>query len=593
MKKILPFALAPLSLLIAAQACADDQDARSLDPVVVTASRVAQPVSAVIPATTVITREQIEQSPGRDVGDLLRSYAGLQVARLGGPGQQTSIFTRGTNSDHTLVMIDGTPITDGVTGQSFIQNLPLEQIERIEVVKGPMSSLYGSEAIGGVINIISRQATGTSGSLRLTAGNHGLREAALTQHIASQNSGLAISAEGLNYDGDSILTGSNLERGYERRSLQLNGYHRIGDLKLTVLYRNTKGTTEYFDFGTPADQDTNQTLKQVGVEWSGKGPYSTRLLLSENIEEIEQNQSANFVRTERRAIDWQHSYVAGNNTLTAGATYTRQRIENLVAPWTDYEDSPDTRALYLQNAWQSGRWSVVAAGRAEHDDRYGNYQTGNLGGSYAISAQQKLYVSAGTAFHAPDGMDLSSSGGLPLDPERSRSLEIGTKFASTDTQWDLAVFQNDIKDLINGWPAVNIAKARIQGVEASLRQRVGTFTVYGNASYLRPIDKTTDEDLSRRPRRNATIGIEQQHGAWRSFAEVVARSRSDNTAFDNAKLPGFATVNLGTRFQLSRAVSLGLAAENLLDKEYGYGITGGQTYLAQPRQVKATVVINY
>ncbi|MEL0027786.1 MAG: TonB-dependent receptor, partial [Perlucidibaca sp.] len=300
-------------------------------------------------------------------------------------------------------------------------------------------------------------------------------------------------------------------------------------------------------------------------------------------------------RTQRRMIDWQNNYALQEHTLTAGITYTRQRIDNDNGFGAPYHNTPDTRAVYLQDAWHQGDWSLVAAGRAEHDDRYGNYQTGNLNGSYDLNQQQKLYVSIGTAFHAPDGQDIAAAI-APLDPERSRSIELGTKYSGERDQWELAVFETTIRDLIgydSAFNVVNIDSARIQGIEGSLRHDFGPATLYGNASYLRPIDRSTGDDLSRRPRRNLTVGLEQTRGAWRSFAEVVARSGSDNSSFDTSQLPGFATVNAGTRYQLNKWVELGLAADNLLDKQYGYAMTAGRTYIAQPRQIKATLTLTY
>lgn len=593
--KPLPFVLAPLALALSAPAFADSNP--SLDETVVTASRINQSTFDVIPSTTLINRSMIEASPARDVGDLLRLYGGIQVARSGGLGAQTSIFIRGAESNHTLILIDGVAITDGVTGGGLIQNIPTEQIERIEVVKGPQSTLYGSEAIGGVINIITRQAKTNAGSVRLTAGNNGLLEGAFNQSLVGNNNGINLTLEGTRFDGQQVFREEKQERGYKRDSLTVNGYQQLDSVRLSLLHRETKAVADYFGFGflgfPELDQDLNQRQTQLKAAWQINTNKDLQLTLSDNNEVIEQNQTDDVARTKQRTADTQLTVKSNAHTTIVGATFSSLDILNSRGN-SSYENKPNTSAFYGQNTWSHNQWTVTAGARAQRDDRFGGVETGNLGVSFSLTPQHKLFASIGSGYKTPDGQDLASN--INLKPERSRSLELGVRSQSTNRQWQIAAFETHIKQLIgfdDSFNVRNIDRARIHGIEASFRENIGDFTLYGNASFLRPIDLTTGDDLSRRPRRSMTVGSEWRYNKATSFVELLARSNSDNSGFDTNQLPGFAVVNIGTQIAVNPQLTFGLAVDNLFDTDHSYAQTGTRRFLAQPRQIKATTVYRY
>lgn len=594
--KPLPFALAPLALALSAPALAANT-VPALDETVVTASRVNQSTFDVTPSTQVINRNMIEASPARDIGDLLRLYGGVQVARSGGLGAQTSIFIRGAESNHTLILIDGVAITDGVTGGGLIQNIPTEQIERIEVVKGPQSTLFGSEAIGGVINIITREAKTNAGSIRLTAGNNGLLEGAINHSLVGSNNGIILTLEGTRFDGEQVFRVDPRERGYKRDSLTINAFQKLDQVRLSLLHRETKAVADYFGFsflGFPElDQDLNQRQTQIKAAWQVNNNTDLSVTLSDNDEVIAQNQSNAIARTQQQAADAQLTIKHNANTSVFGVTLTSLDITNNTQ-FGNYDNSPNTSAFYAQNTWSANRWSMTAGIRAQRDDRFGSVETGNAGISYNIDPQLKLFASIGSGYKTPDGQDLASN--INLKPERSRSLELGVRSQSTNRQWQIAAFETHIKQLIgfdDSFNVRNIDRARIHGIEASFRESIGDFTLYGNASFLRPIDLTTGDDLSRRPRRSMTVGSEWRYNKATSFVELLARSDSDNSGFDTSQLPGFAVVNIGTQIAVNPQLTFGLAVDNLFDTDHSYAQTGTRRFLAQPRQIKATTVYRY
>ncbi|MCZ6881180.1 MAG: TonB-dependent receptor plug domain-containing protein, partial [Gammaproteobacteria bacterium] len=241
-------------------ACCDDDQAR-LQQIVVTATREKQTLASTLAPVLVIDREEIELSLARDLADLLRFHAGLEISRNGGTGQTTSVFVRGTDSNHVLVMIDGIKINPGTIGGAAIQNIRPQMIQRIEIVKGPRTSLYGSDAIGGVINVITRKADGKV-EFTAGAGRYGAYDRGAAVSWRDEGNALYASFSRFNTDGFPVRTGSNVDRGYDNNSARLQGNTRLGKLDLELSFWQASGTSEYLDFfAQPVSQDyRNQTL---------------------------------------------------------------------------------------------------------------------------------------------------------------------------------------------------------------------------------------------------------------------------------------------------------------------------------------------
>jgi len=244
----------------------------TLDPVVVTASKQPQLVSETLASVTVIDRQQIERSHAADISDLLRFHAGLDVARLGGPGQQTSLFMRGTNSDHTLVMIDGVRINAASSGAAPWERLRPHQIERIEVVRGPRSATHGSDAIGGVVNIITRKPEAT-GYFEAEAGGgrYDTYEASVSGGLRGENAYLGLGLDYFETEGFPVRPDENENRGSDNTTLTLNGGGQLGPVALDAGYRLTQGNIEYSTFTGAADQDFRNQVATAGVVWQPDG----------------------------------------------------------------------------------------------------------------------------------------------------------------------------------------------------------------------------------------------------------------------------------------------------------------------------------
>ncbi len=564
--------LAPLSFPMIATAA--DGDA-----VIVTATRTAQLADQVLAPVIVITRDQIERSQPTDVADLLRFHAGLDIGRNGGPGQATSLFLRGTNSDHTLVMIDGVRINPGTIGGAALHNLDPAVIERIEIVKGPRSSLYGSDAIGGVINIITRRASaGTQADASAGAGNFGTRKLTAGARHVQDGWRAGVEASRVDTDGFPPRTGSDIDRGHDNTTITAHAGRRVGVLDVELSHFDARGNTEYLDFfasDPELDQDFRNSVTALTLEAQPAETWVSRLQLSQARDEIDQNQSADFAHTDRRMVDWQNDVQFGATRLvTAGVWFMREEVE-AVSFGSGFDEKADTKAVYLQDSADFGRHSLLVAARYTDHEAFGGHTTWDAGYGYRLSDATRLIASAGTAFRAPDFSDRFGFGGNPdLEAEESRNIELGLRHRLSPAQrLTLSVFRNDIEnliefDFINTSSMVNIGKARIRGAEAGYEFTHERWRAGVEAIVQDPESRTSGNPLPRRAKRSVTASLGYDGGQWQVGADVLAASKRKDSDFSDVRLAGYGLVNLNAGWWLTPEWSLRARVENLFDKDY-------------------------
>jgi len=305
--------------VLAAPSCLLASESDPRDIIVVTATRAETTLTDTIVPVTVIGRDRIEQSLATDLAELLRFEAGLDVGRNGGPGQATSIFMRGTESNHTLVLVDGVRINPGTIGSAALQHIDPEVIERIEIVRGSRSSLYGTDAIGGVINIITRRATANYVEAGGGTGSYGTQTGFLSGGMKASDSEFGLTVNWQATDGYAISPLSDIERGYDNLSANVYGRRSFDIGDLTLRHWRASGNVEYLDFfQSPLDQDYVNSSSAIELDTALGETARSKLIISYIIDEIEQNQGEDFVRSERTAVDWQYSVDAGEHALAAG-----------------------------------------------------------------------------------------------------------------------------------------------------------------------------------------------------------------------------------------------------------------------------------
>lgn len=605
-------ATATLTLLIAilapavlAPAPAAASEVALLDNILVTATRRPIDADLALPPVVVIDRAALERSGALDIAEVLRYEAGIEVARNGGPGQVTSVFIRGANSNHTLVLIDGVKVNPGTAGGAALQNIPPELVERIEIVKGPRSSLYGSEAIGGVINIITRRASpGATLGARVEAGRYGTRGAAGQAAWQGERFGAGLSVASLQSDGFPTYRDADEDRGFENDAANVWLRGDFGRFAAEASHWQASGNVEYADFfRAPQDQDFTNRLSRLRLAWDG-GAWRSTLTLSRFVDEIEQGPLAfdpdDFVETERDLYDWQHEldFLTGLE-LTAGVTLNRERTSGQSfgsplesAPGLGNADR-DEDAAYLQAGFDLGRHRVIAAGRRTDHEVFGGVNTWNLEWGVPLGADWSLAAGVGRGFRAPSTSDLYAFGGNPeLDPELSRSIDMAVKHRiHPDHELELGVFRTEISDLIeyfdpDGFAGPlpgrneNIGDARIEGIELSWRARMGAWRAMATLLAQRPEDADTGAPLLRRAERTASAQLLRGFGAHELGIQLLASG--ERVDFGDVRLAGYVLANLTVRLQLAERWTLQGRIDNLLDQDYelveGYNSAGRGLY---------------
>ncbi len=555
---------------------------------VVTATRTETLLDEVLAPVIVITREELERSLAPDVASLLRFHAGIDIGRNGGPGQVTSIFIRGTDSNHATVLLDGVRINPGTIGGAQVQNIVPESIERIEIVKGPRSTLYGTDAIGGVINIITRSYVGNEVSASAGYGRYDTRQATFAAGYGAERGDVALSGAWLETDGFPTRSTSDNDRGYENRSVTVKARTHLGPVELGIRGWHAEGNTQYLGFSVPpqpdvlVDQDYSNGALAAEVALRPTDRWLSRLTVSRIEDEIEQSQPpfvgapSDHLRTRRNAFDWQNDLQLGEaNILTAGALLTREDAEEL-SFGSGYDVGTDVDMVFLQDRLDSGRHNLLLAFAALDHETFGRENTWNVDYGLDIGASTRLIASAGTAFRAPDSTDRFGFGGNPdLDPERSRNYEVSLQHRmGTSHQLSLSVFRNDIDDLIQfvfdpvtfEGENLNVQDARIKGVELAYEYRAQSWRLRAEGITQDPRNLTEDTRLLRRARDSFSVSAVRTLGAFELGVDALATGNRKD--FGGVTLDGYTLVNLTGRWFVTGGWTVQASIENALDERY-------------------------
>jgi vitamin B12 transporter len=598
-------ALVAASLSVVAVAGAQTPGPAAIEPVIVTATRVPQPVSAALEPVFVIDRDTIERSAAVDVGDLLRFHAGLDLGRTGGPGQPAALFIRGTNSDHAIVMVDGVRINPGTIGGAPFDNLAPELFDHVEVVKGPRSALYGTDAIGGVINFITRRG-GPNGLDALAGyGRYATRQEALSGNYTSGALEAGFAASALDSAGFPTFDTDWRDRGYRNRSATAHVSTELDGVQLGAHYWRAAGISEYsnplYDANfnvtgyTPADESflNSSTALEAGADLTAA--WHTKATLSHITDDLRQRQAPDFDYTSRNGLDWQNDLKLGPQALTFGAMLSREQTTASLFG-TRYDVGTRAYTYYAEDQLDVGRNRAVLAVAHTQNSIYGHHNTWNAEYGLRVADATLLTVGAGTAFRAPSSTDRFGYGGNPyLRPERSRNLELGLKsrIAAHHTI-SLAAFDNRIDDLVNfvndfsnpfGGENQNVDRARIRGFEASYEYLGRDWQARLEAIHQDPLNLGDGSWLLRRARNSYTLSAVRHFGANEVGIDLLESGNRVDFGFPAPMhLGGYLLANLSARYALSGSWSVQARIENALDRRYelasGYNTSRRAAFLA-------------
>ncbi len=599
----------------------------TLDPVTVTATRTPVPDADVLAETIVIDRAQIEQVQGRDVTDVLRQYAGLEVARTGGPGQPASLFIRGGNSNYTLVLIDGIRVNNGSDGAAALANIDTAMIERIEVVEGPRAALYGPDAVGGVVNILTRKpgpaqvdANIGGGTFDTLQGGAAVRDAG---NIAGLPWGATFGAQQQHTGGFPTYQGSDDSRAFRNRTLNGSAQLEVSGVQLQARAWDAKGNSEYENVAydpttfafvgfTPASENFHDQILALEASTRLLSNWQSSLTFSRSQDKLVQRDNDDYVRTARPELDWHNVVDFGADRLSFGARARRDHID-ANSFGSAIVENKDNDYGYLQNELNLGSQHAIAALSYLHDGGFGERFDWNAEYGYDVLhtslGKTTVLATVGTAFHAPTANDRFGFGGNPaLQPEKAFNYEFGLKQElGANQRLALRLFRTDVRDLISvafspandpnvdfGYRAVNLAHTRSDGVQGSWLYADSQWSARADAIWQDPRQRNVPPDpngapqqlqLLRRARIAASASATRHLGRFDLGAGVYSSGdRKDIGAIDGAPTTdgGYALLNLNAGVRLTRELRLDTRIENTFNHHYqtaaGYNQAGTAAY---------------
>ncbi|MFT4818957.1 MAG: vitamin B12 transporter [Marinobacter psychrophilus] len=596
-----PFALSPLSIAVA-----QESTGATLDPIVVTATLGPKTVGESLASFTVIDEEEIRSKAPADVSDLLRGQPGINVTGNGSFGKTTNVNIRGVQSAGTVFLVDGIKLHSATSGGAPWQFFPTELIQRVEIVRGPRSSLYGADAMGGVIQAFTLDPKqGERGWVEAGAGNFD------TQKVSAGVSGSAgstrFSLSGLHKETDGTAVRKNiknLEQDQEKGFRQTAGLGRVvhelengGEASAILL--QSEGNTEY------EGGNTDYTIRTVGLGLVAplSDYWQTGIQFSESQDDektLSSSGESYYYDTRLRQARWENTFSYSVHELVVGAELQQDEVEST----EDFTETSRTNtAVFSQLRLNFGPLDTQLSLRSDDNEAYGTNETGGLALGYKFDQSHRVRASYGTAFRAPTFNDLyipyikfpsgyEYQGNSNVKPEESESYELGIRGNYRVWFWDLAVYQMDIEDLIitdkigTINTKVNVSEARIRGAEFGGGYELDGWRTSLGLTYMNPEDRETGNQLRRLTTRTARVDLDKTISSFVVGGSVIAEGdRYDDTKNKN-RLPGFATLDLRAKWNFAPNWSSRVTVANVFDKEYSTAknyVSAGRTAMLSVR----------
>lgn len=592
------FALHTLSLAIGtallvatAHADSEDDDSRLLNPLVVTPALMAQTVDESLSAVTVIDRDAIERRQPRDFTELMRGQPGIDVVSNGAFGKTTSVFTRGTSSSSTVLLVDGIRLRSATSGTPSWQHLPTPMLQRAEIVRGSRGSLYGADAVGGVVQVFTRDNDGEDRHwLRLGGGEFDSREAGVGVSGSEGNTRYSLSVNHFATDGAPVVRGGE-DKPYRNTSALASVGHQFDNgVELSTVLLRSNGRTHY-EGGY--QEFLNQTAG-VKLDVPVNQHWRTSVQLSEARDDTEAvDNYPGYFDTRTRSARFDNTVLLGErHYLVVGADYLEDRVTSL----NSYdEQSRDNVGVFGQLTLGYGDTTVQANLRWDDNEAFGTKVTGGVALGLDIDGVHRARASYATAFRAPTFNDLyyPGSGNPDVNPETSATVELGLRAQYDHWFWDAALYQMDVDDLIAWapsapgspvWVPMNVDKARIRGAELQSGTVLAGWQLQLAATFTDARDARTDNWLPRRARDGMRVDVDRQFGAFGVGASALAQSHRFENAANSQRLAGYGQLDLRASWAFHPRWTARLSVENLFDKQYelarGYINAGRYAFLS-------------
>jgi vitamin B12 transporter len=579
------------------------QGAAVADTVVVTATRSPLPLSQVLADMSVLERDAIERSGASCVADLLARLPGVEFSRNGGPGTVTGVFVRGGESRHTAVFIDGVRVDSQATGGAMWEMLPVEQVERIELLRGPAAAIYGSDAVGGVVQIITRQGKGAPrATAAVTMGARSLRQGQVSLAGAAGPVDYALSASHGRSDGFNarpVATANPDIDGWRRRTVQGRaGWQITPGQRLEGGVLSTRLTGQY-DGGRTTDDVSDYALRTATLGWSSHwaAGSDTRVTVGQSRSTYETQPSYYRSETTLRNFLLRHEELVAGQHLSVSL---ERRDDHLLNPATAFaatlegERTQDAIAL----GWRTdiGAHGLQAHLRYDDDTEFGGEGTGSLAWGWNFAPGFRVTASAATSFRAPTLYQrFSEYGTATLQPEAGRNVEAGLRWAAGGHELSATLWRNRLRQLIAFGAAgpcastfgcyENIGRAQYEGLTLAGRTTLGAWSLNASVDWHDPRNLDTGLVLVRRARQLANLGVQTTWGGWLLGLDVqAAGARFDNTA-NTQRMGGYALVNLS----VAKPLGAGLVLEGRIDNAGDKAYEVARTYANARRAAQVTL----
>jgi len=581
-----------LSLLVILAAVSAQQSFSQTSPtmsnLIVAATKTHLPKQKILIPVTILDAEDIALSGANNLSEILRFIAGIDVTSNGGPGQIASIFMHGSNSNHTLILINGIKINDSATGTAAIQNIHPDLIEKIEIIKAPRTSLYGSNAVGGVINIITKKQTKTGYEIGYKIGSDNTDTINFMGGFHSSEIQGGIQFHQYKTDGFPARTESNVASGHENDSVNAFLNFDNDNWSLVTNVWQSSGTTEYLDFFlTPVSQDFNNTTGSLDINKIFSDRWVSNLNFGFSRDDIKQNETPDFNDSKKLFFEWQNTIHANNNHQIVAGIYLANEKFDASNYGLDIATEANSTALYIEDIINRGKHQLLTAARISNKEGIKDKLTWNIEYGFIINPSMRLLLNAGRATRNPSSFDLYGYGGNPeLTPEISKNIGIGIAMIPSDKlSVEFSAFSNEITDLItfnyNDFKLYNIEQARIKGIEGHIEYLANDWNVYLNATLQNPKNTTSKQMLLRRPKKTVSLGLRRSFGLLDFNMNLLfSDSRMD---FGGVRLDDYVLCNITVQYHLNERWLIRATINNVTDETYmlanNYNTAQRQGYL--------------
>ena len=579
--------------------------ASKVDTVIVTATRTPTRVDQALGDVTVIDRDQIEQSTGKTLAELLGQQAGVQFWANGGQGKPSSVSLRGLEARHTLLLIDGVRYSSATLGTPTWENIPLESIERIEIVRGPLSGLYGSDAVGGVIQIFTRRGKdGLRGNAVATVGS---------KHYAQLGAGLSF-GQGA-FDG-SVQVQRTENRGFSATNShvpfgQYNpdndgfrqnsgnaqlGWKVGGGWRVDARILQSDGVTQYDDgLGADAKAKLRSQVASVNVGGPVTALWQTNVRVARSTDDYVTLASASpysdlgKIATVQDQLAWENTIATPIGAAVVILEQTKQKVSRPGTPFTVSDRDITGIAAGLNGGAGAHHWQANL--RHDKNSQFGSQTTGTAAYGFDLTSAWRIGAAYGTSFVAPTFNQLYYPGysNPKLLPEEGKQSEVNVRWLGNNQQARVTYFDSRIRGYISSGPLpTNIPRTRIDGVTASYEARIANVTLAASVDHVNPRNDSSGSSsfgklLPRRVKDSAKLGADVDLGAWRLGGSLVAFGERFDDAANRTRLPGFATLDLRADWRLAKEWLVAVRLNNVTGKKYetvyGYNQPGREGYL--------------